>query len=67
MLAMCCLVSAGPREPLCWWLNNAIRNRTGIWERSMDSRIIRKAFTTTLVLELEYPEPSTLREMSTKS
>jgi hypothetical protein len=33
----------------------------------MDSGVIRKAFSTTIVEELEYPEPSISREMSIES
>ena len=33
----------------------------------MNGGIIRKALTTTLALELEYREPSTFREIETKS
>jgi hypothetical protein len=63
--------------PPTWWFNHAVlvrdpmaiplKSKSNSKERPMNSGNIRKALTTTLAPELEYREPSTLREIETKS
>jgi hypothetical protein len=44
-----------------------LKSKSNSKESLMNSGIIRKALTTTFALELEYREPSTFREIETKS